>query len=88
MIFLILYLITVNALAFVLMLTDKLRARKKLWRIPESMLFTVAVLGGSAGAIAGMYCFRHKTKHFKFLLGLPALLIINLLTFYYIEKFI
>ena len=88
MIFLILYLITVNALAFVLMLTDKRRARKKLWRIPELTLFTVALLGGSMGAITGMYCFRHKTKHLKFLLGLPAFLIINLLALYFLAKII
>ena len=88
MIFLILYLITVNALAFLIMLMDKRRARKKLWRIPESTLFTVALLGGSIGALTGMYCFRHKTKHFKYLLGLPTLLIVNLLALYYIVKLI
>lgn len=69
-----LYLLTVNAVGFVLMLGDKRMAQKKLWRIPESTLITVAVIGGSIGIIAGMYAFRHKTKHIKFTLGLPVIL--------------
>ena len=64
-----LYLIIVNAVAFLLMLMDKAKARKKLWRIPESTLLLSAVMGGSIGALAGMYAFRHKTKHLKFTLG-------------------
>ena len=70
-----LYLLIVNAIAFLLMLVDKQKARKKLWRIPESTLLLSAAIGGSIGSIAGMYTFRHKTKHLKFTLGLPAILI-------------
>lgn len=69
-----LYLIIVNAAGFLLMLVDKLKAKRKAWRIPESTLIGVAALGGSIGAIAGMYCFRHKTRHIKFTLGLPLIL--------------
>ena len=70
-----LYLLIVNAVAFVLMLADKRKAQKKLWRIPESTLLLSAAIGGSIGALAGMYTFRPKTKHLKFTLGVPAILI-------------
>ncbi len=70
-----LYLLIVNALSFLLMLVDKRKAQKKLWRIPESTLLLSAAIGGSIGSLAGMYSFRHKTKHLKFTLGVPAILI-------------
>ena len=70
-----LYLLIVNAVAFLLMLVDKQSARKKLWRIPESTLLLTAAIGGSIGSLAGMYTFRHKTRHLKFTLGVPAILI-------------
>ena len=70
-----LYLLIVNAVAFLLMLVDKQSARKKLWRIPESTLLLTAAIGGSIGSLAGMFVFRHKTKHLKFTLGIPAILI-------------
>lgn len=69
-----LYLLLINAGAFVLMLADKQKARKKRWRIPERTLIGSALLGGSLGALLGMYTFRHKTKHLKFTLGVPAIL--------------
>jgi uncharacterized membrane protein YsdA (DUF1294 family) len=70
----ILYLLIINAIAFLLMLIDKQKARKKKWRIKEATLMGVAALGGSIGALAGMYTFRHKTLHKKFTLGIPAIL--------------
>lgn len=70
-----LYLLIINAVAFLLMLVDKQNARKKLWRIPESTLLVTAAIGGSIGVLAGMYTFRHKTKHVKFTIGVPAILI-------------
>ena len=69
------YLLLINAAAFVLMLMDKHRARKNRWRIPERTLILSAAFGGSIGALLGMYTFRHKTKHLKFTLGIPAILI-------------
>ena len=59
-------------------LTDKLKAKAGAWRIPESTLMTVAFIGGSIGAIAGMYLARHKTRHPKFFIGLPAILVMQI----------
>lgn len=72
------YLILVNAAAFVLMFADKQKAIRGQWRIPEKVLLGVAILGGSIGAIAGMYTFRHKTRHGKFKYGLPLILLAQL----------
>ena len=72
---LLVYLIIINAAAFVLMLADKIKARRGVWRIPEATLMGAAVAGGSVGALAGMYLCRHKTKHIKFTLGIPLILI-------------
>lgn len=69
-----LYLLIINAIAFLLMLADKYKARKNLWRIPETTLMTSAVLGGSIGALLGMYLVRHKTKHPKFTVGISLIL--------------
>lgn len=68
------YLIIINAAAFLLMLTDKQKAKRGKWRIPEKTLLGTALLGGSIGAILGMNLFRHKTKHPKFSVGLPLIL--------------
>lgn len=73
--FFLLYLLLINAAAFLLMLADKVKARKNRWRIPERTLIGSAILGGSIGALLGMYAFRHKTRHLKFTLGVPAILI-------------
>ena len=67
------YLVLVNAAAFLLMLADKLKARKGAWRIPEATLIGIAAIGGSLGAICGMNLSRHKTKHPKFYIGLPLI---------------
>ena len=73
-----LYLLLINAAAFVLMLVDKVKAKKNRWRISERTLTLSAALGGSVGALLGMYTFRHKTRHIKFTLGVPAILIAQL----------
>ena len=69
------YLLLVNLAGFLLMGLDKRRARRGAWGISEKALFLPAVLGGSLGSIVGMRTFRHKTKHWYFRYGLPALLI-------------
>lgn len=75
--FILYYLLIINALGLLFMLIDKQKAKRNAWRIPEATLLTIAALGGSIGCIAGMYLFRHKTKHIKFTVGLPLLLILN-----------
>ena len=82
----ILYLLLINAAAFLLMLIDKQKARKKRWRIPESTLMLTAALGGSIGALAGIYTFRHKTKHLKFTLGIPVILVLQILLVGYLVQ--
>ncbi len=72
------YLIAVNIIAFTLMGIDKRRARRKMYRISESALLGCALVGGSVGAIAGMWTFRHKTRHWYFRYGLPFLLLCQL----------
>lgn len=78
MIYLYLYLFLINAAGLVLMLADKHKAKKNLWRIPERTLLLVAALGGSLGVLLGMRLFRHKTLHLRFSLGVPALLVLQL----------
>lgn len=73
------YLVLINAVSFLLMLVDKHKARKNLWRIPEATLMGAAAIGGSLGALAGMYLVRHKTKHLKFTVGIPVLLFLHIL---------
>ena len=67
------YLVTINALGFLIMLADKEKAKKRLWRIPEATLLTVAALGGSIGCLAGMKVFHHKTRKPKFYIGIPVI---------------
>lgn len=76
--YLILYLLIINAVGFILMLVDKYKARKNLWRIPEATLMGVAAIGGSIGSLLGMYTFRHKTKHPKFTIGIPVILALQI----------
>lgn len=73
------YFLFINLAAFALMGLDKRRARSRQWRIPEKMLFGAALLGGSLGAWAGMYVFRHKTRHWYFVVGIPLILLAQIL---------
>ena len=75
----IIYLIVINLIGFYMMWSDKRRAKWGNWRIPEQTLFVVTALGGGIGTIAGMYTFRHKTKKLKFTIGLPAILILEII---------
>jgi uncharacterized membrane protein YsdA (DUF1294 family) len=77
------YLIAINAAAFLMMGLDKSRARRNRWRVPEKQLFTVSAAGGAAGAWLAMSVFRHKTKHKSFVLGIPGLLLLHIGLFYY-----
>ena len=75
------YLAVMNVIGVAVMWLDKKRARLHRWRIPEKVLFGVSLLGGSAGTWAGMYLFRHKTKHWYFKYGMPAILVVQVLLF-------
>lgn len=80
------YLITINICQFLIMGLDKLLAIKKKNRISEKTLLINAFLGGSIGALLGMYTFRHKTKKLKFQLLYPLFLIIHIFLYLYIKK--
>lgn len=71
------YLLCINVLAFGLFGADKWKARHKKYRIRERTLLLAAAMGGSVGALCGMYFFRHKTLHRKFRIGLPAILFLQ-----------
>ena len=81
---LLLYVIIVNIVGFAEMGIDKRRAKRGAFRIPEANLFLSAVIGGSIGCIAGMYAFRHQTKHKSFVFGMPAILIVQLAAILYL----
>lgn len=72
------YLIFVNLIGFVMMGVDKKRAVRGAWRLSEASLFTAALLGGALGCTLGMQHFRHKTKHWYFKYGMPAIFIVQL----------
>ncbi len=78
------YLLVINALGFGIMLFDKHAAKNKMWRIPEATLMGIAAIGGSVGVLCAMYTVRHKTRHKKFTLGVPAILIAQLAVLYYL----
>jgi len=71
----IIYLLIINIIAFLAMFIDKKKAEKDRWRIKESTLLTLALIGGSIGAIAGMYTFHHKTKKPRFFIGIPVIIV-------------
>ena len=76
---LLIYLAAVNLFGLIIMGVDKSRAKRRKWRIPEATLFLVAIIGGSIGSIAGMYLFRHKTKHWYFVAGMPVILVLQII---------
>ncbi len=72
------YLAVVNLIGILVMAMDKSKAKRGKWRIPEKGLFGVSIIGGSLGTWIGMYLFRHKTKHWYFVIGMPMILIIHI----------
>jgi len=72
------WLIAINLVTFAVYGADKRRARRGAWRVPEKTLFLLPLLGGSVGALLGMRVFRHKTKHWYFVWGVPAILLAQL----------
>lgn len=82
-ILLVLYLLVMNITGIAVMAIDKSKARHHAWRIPEKTLFLVSLLGGSLGTWAGMYIFRHKTRHWYFVAGMPAIFFIQIAALVY-----
>ena len=74
------YLFLLNLAGLLAMGVDKYRAKRHAWRIPEANLFLISLLGGSIGTWAGMYLFRHKTKHWSFVIGMPLICIVHAVT--------
>lgn len=74
----IIYLAGVNLLGFLSMGIDKKRAKNHEWRISEAVLFFFAIIGGSIGSLLGMKLFRHKTKHKKFTIGIPVIIVLQI----------
>ncbi|MDD6742892.1 MAG: DUF1294 domain-containing protein [Roseburia porci] len=79
-----LYVVIMNIIGVMMMGIDKSRAKRHAWRIPEKTLFLISLLGGSVGSLAGMYLFRHKTKHMKFVIGMPLILLIQIVVLTYL----
>ena len=69
------YLAAVNLVTFTVYGVDKAKAGRGAWRVPEKTLFLLPLLGGSVGALLGMLVFRHKTKHWYFVWGIPLILL-------------
>ena len=84
---LIYYVIIINFLGLLLMGIDKRKAVKNHWRIPERTLFVVSLLGGSIGSFVGMYLFRHKTKHLRFTIGIPVILVLQILAVLFLSLY-
>lgn len=82
--YILLYLLVINIIGFLAMGIDKLKAQKGWWRIPEGTLMMLCLLGGGIGTIAGMYTFRHKTKKMKFTIGMPTILIAEIVGIVYV----
>lgn len=72
------YVVIMTIAGFLSMYIDKKKAIKHQWRIPEKTLFLIAILGGSIGSNLGMAVCRHKTKHWYFVIGMPAILILQI----------
>lgn len=78
------YLLIINLLGFLIMFIDKNRAIHHEWRISEKNLLLISLIGGSLGMFVGMHIFKHKTKHLKFTIGVPAIFILQIVTAVYI----
>ena len=82
----VIYLIVINMLTFCVYGIDKRKAIRKQWRVPERTLLFLAVIGGTIGALAGMQVFRHKTRHLKFKLGVPGILVVQVIILHCVMK--
>ena len=81
---LVIYFFIINLFAIFLMKYDKVKAINNQYRVSEKTLFLIALILGGIGIYIGIYLFRHKTKHVKFTVGIPLIIILNILTIYYL----
>lgn len=82
------YIIIINIISFFIMLYDKRQAIYHNFRISEKTIFIVSLLLGGIGTYVGMYVFRHKTKHLKFTIGIPIVIILNIISIFYIFNYL
>ena len=82
----IIYIIIINIIAFIMYGSDKRKAIQGSFRTPEKVLIGVAIIGGSVGAYSGMHMFHHKTKHAKFFIGVPLIIIVQVISFFLVLK--
>ena len=76
------YLLFINLVGIFVMYSDKKKSRKGKWRTPENNIFAIAIAYGALGIFMGMRLFRHKTKHNKFVIGIPLILIVEIFIFF------
>lgn len=81
------YFIAINIITFLIYVIDKYKAKRNKWRVSEKALIGLAAIGGFVGAIAGMQIFRHKTKHMKFVIGVPVITVLWIVGFILYLKF-
>lgn len=82
------YLLIINIVTFVIFGIDKWRAKNNAWRIPEATLFLLAIIGGSIGAEIGMHVWHHKTRHLSFVIGIPIILLLQIIVICLITRFL
>lgn len=82
------YLLLINVVTFFIYGMDKQKAKRGAWRISETTLLGLAVIGGSVGAYLGMRVFHHKTKHLKFTIGVPVIFVLQVLVVYGAGRFL
>ena len=86
--YILIYFLIINLIGFFAMGIDKFKAKRGYWRIPEGTLIMITLLGGGIGTFCGMYIFRHKTKKLKFTIGIPTILITEILIICFIIFYI
>ena len=82
------YILVLNCASFFLCAYDKRAARRRKWRVPERTLFLFALLGGGTGLYLGMLLVRHKTRHMKFMIGVPLVILLNLYLYARLFQFV
>ncbi|MDP4094001.1 MAG: DUF1294 domain-containing protein [Bacillota bacterium] len=82
------YLVVLNLTGFITVGVDKRKARKREWRIRERTFFIISLIGGCPGVYSGLLFFRHKTRHWYFMIGIPAIFILQLILLFYFKNHI